>query len=139
MMHSLPPCPPAIYRLDTASPARSYPDDQEEDRHLEERPDTSILEDFRATQVSFAVTGALVSGHPAMNLSPRSDPWLIEVANRCLYEWWIKYQKSRGGNFGCESSSSLTSGGSASRRSRPCSIATLALQTTLGRIPSIPP
>jgi hypothetical protein len=94
-MNSLPTRPPAVYRLDVASPSPSHPDDRGTEPHFEEPPDTSILSDFQATQVSFVVTGALVPGHHRVNPAPQSNPELIEVANRCLQKWFTEYRKSR--------------------------------------------
>jgi hypothetical protein len=94
-MYALPPCQALVYRLDAKSHSVPRPEELGMELHFEERPDISILNDFRATQVSYAVTGALVAGQKYANPAMVPDPELIATANRILERWFRDYQRSR--------------------------------------------
>ena len=63
--------------------------------HFEKPPDISILNDFQATQVNYAVTGALIVGQRYTRGVITPDPELIAVANQALERWFKNYQRSR--------------------------------------------
>jgi len=94
-MFALPPCPTVVYRLDAEF--RPVPGCEEAaiELHFEEPPDISILNDFQATQVNYAVTGALVAGQRHTRGVMTPDPELIAVANQVLARWFKNYQRSR--------------------------------------------
>jgi hypothetical protein len=92
-MYALPPCPIVIYQLDAECRSVPGPDESGMELHFEGPPDISILNDFQATQVSYAVTGALAAGqrYPRGVMTP--DPELIAVANQVLGRWFRNYQR----------------------------------------------
>jgi hypothetical protein len=94
-MYALPPCQAVVFRLEAKSNSVPGPDESAIELHYEEPPDISILNDFQATQVSYAVTGALVTGQRYARGVITSDPELIAAANRVLARWFRNYQRSR--------------------------------------------
>jgi len=90
----LPPYQALVHRFDAKCQSAPRPEELDAELHFEERPDISILNDFQATQVSYAITGTLVAGQSHANPAV-SNPALITVANRFLERWFRDYQRSR--------------------------------------------
>jgi hypothetical protein len=94
-MYALPPCPPVVYRIDAKPNSTSQPEELTTELHFEKLPDISILNDIQATQVSYAVTGAIVPGRTYDKPVLPSDQELIAAANRSLQRWFRNYQRNQ--------------------------------------------